>query len=101
MRTVSIIRMVVVAGLALTMGRVALADEPAPLKQGAGAETTANYCGACHTTDYIVMNSVFLTPATWKAEVTKMRNAFGAPMEDQVAEEITAYLAANYATEGK
>jgi hypothetical protein len=56
---------------------------------------------ACHTTDYIVVNSVFLTPEAWKAEVTKMRSAFGAPIDDETAAEITAYLASNYAVTKK
>jgi uncharacterized protein (DUF697 family) len=47
------------------------------------------------------MNSMFLTPAAWKAEVTKMRTAFGAQIDDDIAAEITAYLAANYAVPGK
>ena len=39
----------------------------------------------------IIMNSPFLSPAAWKAEVTKMRAAFGAPMDDSVVAEIAAY----------
>jgi hypothetical protein len=73
------------------------ADPPVPLKPGDGSATTAAFCAICHTTDYIVMNSVFLPPAGWKAEVTKMRKAFGAPIDDATAETIITYLAANYA----
>ena len=47
------------------------------------------------------MNSPFLSPAAWKAEVTKMRAAFGAPMDDAVVAEIAGYLGANYAAGGK
>jgi hypothetical protein len=43
------------------------------------------------------MNSPFLTPDQWKAEVAKMRSAFGAPIDNNVAATISAYLAANYA----
>jgi sulfite dehydrogenase (cytochrome) subunit B len=88
--------------LALLACRGAVADEaPASLKPGAGADATSGYCNACHTSDYIIMNSMFLTPAAWKAEVTKMRTAFGAQIDDDIAAEITAYLAANYAVPGK
>ena len=31
------------------------------LKPGPGDDTTSAVCAACRTTDYIVMNSVFLT----------------------------------------
>nr|WP_294521905.1 hypothetical protein [uncultured Rhodopila sp.] len=88
--------------LALLLCRAAMAaDAPAPLKPGEGAEATSGYCNACHTSDYIVMNSVFLSPAAWKAEVTKMRTAFGAQIDDGVAAEIAAYLAANYGVAAK
>jgi hypothetical protein len=91
-------RGIVIIGLALLASHGALAaDTPIPLKPGPGADTTAAYCNACHTSDYIIMNSPFLSPATWKAEVTKMRTAFGAPIDDAVATEITGYLAAHYA----
>jgi hypothetical protein len=47
------------------------------------------------------MNSVFLTPAAWKAEVTKMRTAFGAPIDEDTANAILAYLDAHYAATAK
>lgn len=75
------------------------ADEPLPLKPG--GELTAAVCSSCHTSDYIIMNSPFLAPATWKAEVSKMRNAFGAPIDDSTAAAITDYLIANYAVAPK
>jgi mono/diheme cytochrome c family protein len=88
-------RFVLAAGLLLA-GRGVLAAD-ATLKPGPGDDTTAATCSACHTSDYIVMNSAFLTPDAWRAEVTKMRSAFGAPIDDGTAAEITAYLAKNYA----
>ena len=77
------------------------ADEPVALKAGASSDTTAAYCSACHTTDYIIMNSPFLTPQAWKAEVAKMRSLFGAPIDEQTAASITDYLVANYAVAPK
>lgn len=91
----------VLACNAALMCNAALADEPAALMPGAGADVTGTYCNACHTSDYIVMNSTFLTGDQWKAEVTKMRKAFGAPIDDAAAAEISAYLAANYAVAAK
>jgi hypothetical protein len=84
-----------VAALVAT-GHGALAADAA-LKPGPGDDATSATCSACHTSDYIVMNSAFLTPDAWKAEVTKMRSAFGAPIDDETAAAITAYLAKNYA----
>lgn len=87
--------------LAALVSQHALADPPAPLKPGAGEDVTSAYCSTCHTSDYIVMNSTFLTPDQWKAEVTKMRTAFGAPIDDATAAQIVAYLAAHYAVPAK
>jgi hypothetical protein len=47
------------------------------------------------------MNSPFLTPGAWQAEVAEMRTAFGAPIDDATAATITAYLAAHYAAPAK
>jgi hypothetical protein len=47
------------------------------------------------------MNSRFMTPEVWKAEVTKMRAAFGAPIDDDAANEILAYLVANFGAPAK
>lgn len=77
--------------------RALAAETPEPLKPGPGDQLTLTACSACHTSDYIVMNSTFLTPDAWKAEVTKMRTAFGAPIDDQTASTIAGYLASSYA----
>ena len=86
-------RMLTIAGLLLATP--AFADD-LPLKPGPGQDTVEANCGACHTTSYIRMNSPFLTPDAWKAEVTKMRVAFGSPISDDVAAEIIGYLNAQY-----
>jgi len=53
-------------------------------------------CGACHSLSYVVMNSPFLGPAQWDAEVAKMIKAFGAPIDPADAKSIGDYLKANY-----
>jgi hypothetical protein len=84
--------------LAMLLGsRAMAADAPNGLQAGAGRDTVEAACGTCHTLDYIRMNSVFLTPEVWKAEVTKMRTAFGAPIDDDAAADVLAYLIAHYA----
>lgn len=67
---------------------VELADAP-------GREKAAQ-CGACHSLDYIRMNSRFLDLAGWTAVVTKMVKAYGAPIPAEDAEAIARYLAENY-----
>ena len=65
------------------------------LKEGPGKDK-AMQCVACHSLDYIQMNSRFLDKAGWTASINKMINAFGAPIEKADVEAIAAYLAANY-----
>jgi hypothetical protein len=74
----------------------AFADEPVVLKPGPGLDAVQASCVTCHTLGYIKMNSTFLTPDVWKAEVTKMRTAFGAPIDDDTANIILKYLTTNY-----
>ncbi|MBV9569460.1 MAG: cytochrome c [Hyphomicrobiales bacterium] len=66
------------------------------LKEGNGRDAVLNNCGACHSLDYIKMNSPFLDKTGWEGEVTKMIKAYGAPIDDPDAKQIAAYLAANY-----
>jgi hypothetical protein len=75
----------------------ALADErPIRLEKAPGLDKVEAHCNACHSLDYIVMNSPFLTAAGWDAEVAKMVNAFGAAIDQADAQIIIEYLKANY-----
>jgi hypothetical protein len=65
------------------------------LKEGPGRDK-AMQCIACHSVDYIQMNSRFLDKAGWTASVNKMINAFGAPIAREDVDAITSYLAQNY-----
>ncbi len=77
----------------------AAADEPVvQLKPGPGLDKVQGNCGACHSLDYIQMNSPFLNAAGWNAEVTKMIKAMGTPISDDDAKAIADYLAKNYGT---
>ena len=89
---------IVAAALAVsTSSSVSFADEkPIELKKAPGLDKVEGNCAACHSLDYIQMNSPFMNAATWDAEVTKMIKAFGAPISDADAEAIRAYLKANY-----
>lgn len=71
-------------------------EQPVQLKPGPGLDAVNANCGGCHSLDYIRMNSPFLGAAAWKAEVTKMRTAFGAPIDDADAAAIVRYLATEY-----
>jgi mono/diheme cytochrome c family protein len=75
----------------------AAADEkPVTLKQAPGLDKVERNCAACHSLDYIQMNSPFPSAAVWDATVTKMIKAFGAPIDDADAKTIAEYLKKNY-----
>jgi hypothetical protein len=89
--------MILSLAVLIAAGGAAAADEaPVPLKAGAGVDKVEGNCAACHSLDYILMNSPFLNAAGWDAEVTKMIAAFGAPISAADAKVIADYLKANY-----
>jgi mono/diheme cytochrome c family protein len=65
------------------------------LKDGPGKDK-AMQCVACHSLDYIQMNSRFLDKAGWTTSINKMINAFGAPIAKEDVDIIATYLAQNY-----
>jgi sulfite dehydrogenase (cytochrome) subunit B len=72
-------------------------EEPAvKLKEAPGLDKVEANCAACHSLDYIQMNSPFPNAALWEAEVTKMIKAYGAPVSDADAVVIVDYLKKNY-----
>ena len=90
-------RTIALAFAAALIASSAQADEQVmKLKPGNGLDKVEANCQACHTLAYIPMNSPFLKPAAWDAEVTKMIKAFGAPIDDADAKVIADYLKANY-----
>jgi hypothetical protein len=75
----------------------AVAEErPVQLKKAPGLDKVEANCAACHSLDYIQMNSPFPNAALWDAEVTKMIKTFGAPIDDADAAVIKDYLKKNY-----
>jgi mono/diheme cytochrome c family protein len=75
----------------------AIADEPViKLKEGAGRELVEKNCVACHSLDYIPMNSPFLDRKGWEGSVTKMIKAMGAPIAADEVPGILDYLVRNY-----
>ena len=89
-------RKLTIAFVAALLAVPAVAQEkPVNLKKAPGLDVVENYCAACHSLDYIQMNSPFPN-ATWEAEVNKMIKAFGAPIDDADAKTIMEYLKKNY-----
>ena len=90
-------RTILAALAAALLATAALAEEKEiKLKAGPGLDKVEANCNACHSLDYIQMNSPFLNAAQWEAAVKKMIGAFGAPIKEEDAKAITEYLKANY-----
>jgi hypothetical protein len=75
----------------------AASEKPVQLPQGTGLDKVEAHCRACHSLDYVLKNSPVLTAAGWDAEVAKMINAFGAPIDRADAKIIADYLKRHYA----
>jgi predicted secreted protein len=87
--------LIAVALAAVAAGAAQAEEKAVPLKSGPGEDAVVN-CNACHSLDYIRTNAPFMTRKVWEAEVAKMINAFGAPIEPADAKSITDYLVRNY-----
>jgi mono/diheme cytochrome c family protein len=90
-------RLIIVALLSSAVPLAAAADESfIRLKQAPGVEQVQTNCSACHSLDYVQMNSTFLSASAWDAEIAKMINVFGAPINATDLNTIGNYLKANY-----
>lgn len=88
-------RTMIAATLLLAAGGAFAQEAKVTLKDGPGKDK-AMQCVACHSLDYIHMNSRFLDKAGWTGSVNKMINVFGAPIAKEDVEAIASYLAAHY-----
>ena len=78
---------------------IALADADefsVPLIDAPGRDAVENNCAACHSLDYPRINAPFLNRKMWQAEVDKMINLFGAPIEPGDAAIAVDYLVKHY-----
>jgi len=82
--------------IALIAAPAIAAESAIKLKDGAGRELIEKNCVACHSLDYIPMNSPFLDRKGWEGSVTKMMKVMGAPIPAEDVPGIVDYLARNY-----
>ncbi len=87
----------VVLGVAIAvLCGAAQAQENVKLKDDVGRDAVENHCAACHSLDYILINTSFLNARGWEVEVDKMIKAFGAPIQATDRQAIIHYLTKNY-----
>ncbi|MBS0379088.1 MAG: cytochrome c [Proteobacteria bacterium] len=81
-------------------GAVAYANAAEPvvaLKEAPGRAVTQGLCAVCHSLEYIPANAPAMDRGAWLKTVQKMRERYGAPIDDAQAREIVDYLSATYA----
>jgi len=70
-------------------------DAYAELAPGPGVEVVRAQCGACHSTDYIVIQP-HGDAKQWQGVVTKMRKIYGVVLNEQDTQTIVEYLVSTY-----
>jgi cytochrome c5 len=77
--------------LELKSVKVDLPDSDRMFPDGRGSDTINNNCLACHSAG-MVLNQPALSKQAWAAEVTKMINAYKAPVASEDVGPIVEYL---------
>src|SRR5882757_4197993 len=72
--------------------KIDLPDSDRMFPVGPGSDAINNNCLACHSAD-MVLNQPALLKQAWAAEVTKMINAYEAPVASEDVGPIVEYLA--------
>ena len=89
-------RIAIALTAALITMSVMAEEQTITLKKAPGIEKVEINCRVCHSLAYIPMNSPFLNAQGWDAEVTKMINVMGAPIDEADDRTIRDYLTKNY-----
>ncbi len=82
--------------MVLIAGVTRAGEDAIELKDAPGRALVEANCVACHSLDYIQMNSPFLDRKGWEASVNKMIKVMGAPVQEDDAKVIVDYLHAAY-----
>jgi sulfite dehydrogenase (cytochrome) subunit B len=88
---------IVIALLGFGLCGLSAADEKAiALKDAPERPVFIARCTACHSADYVLMQSSFADGKFWSAEVKKMRDVYKAPMDDADQAAVLNYLQTLY-----
>jgi sulfite dehydrogenase (cytochrome) subunit B len=80
----------------LAAGAAFAGEQGVQLREARGRDVTTAFCATCHSLDYIEMNADVFDRPGWEKSVRKMIDRFGAPIPEEHARTIIAYLAENY-----
>lgn len=76
-----------------TVQEMVIQPEEMKFPDGDGKAEFVSYCAICHSLRYIVTQPNF-SRATWTAEVHKMTEKYGAPIDSATSSKIVDYLVA-------
>jgi len=71
--------------------RVALPENDEPFPPGIGADLAGSQCLICHSAG-MVLTQPPLKKDEWRAEIMKMRSAYGAPIPEDQVDGLSEYL---------
>jgi mono/diheme cytochrome c family protein len=74
-----------------TIVRVELPASEETFPAGVGADIATSQCLICHSAG-MVLTQPPLTKGEWRAEIMKMRSAYGAPIPDDQVDGLSEYL---------
>lgn len=80
-----------IGGFALTSQRITLPYHGREFAGGPQASVANTYCLMCHSGG-IVMTQPPLSLSAWKAELNKMKNAYGCPLPESDVDELTQFI---------
>jgi mono/diheme cytochrome c family protein len=80
-----------ILGAAASTVTITLPADNVQFKPGPGADLATANCDTCHSAAYVYTQPP-LNRAQWTAEVTKMKKAYGAPIDDGNITPIVDYL---------
>ena len=78
--------------------KIVLPPETGSFKTGPGSALANGQCLICHSVEYVVIQPVMPRPF-WLAEVKKMREKYGAVIDESQVEPLVDYLVRNYGSE--
>ena len=82
--------------MALSTDVVRADESTIVLKPGDGLDVVEGNCAACHSLDFIQMNSPIQDEKGWTETVAKMVHVMGAPITEDDQKQIITYLSTNY-----
>jgi mono/diheme cytochrome c family protein len=80
----------------LGAGLARAGEDAIELKDAPGRALVQANCVACHSLDYIQMNSPILDRKGWEGSVNKMIKVMGAPVKEEDVGAIVEYLSSAY-----